>query len=159
MKIRNYFVSNSSSSSFVVLKDSLSDKQLDMVLNYQTWVKLFIDIDEEENWKDAKEYESEKELYQSEEYWEQRNNRLKYRFQYFDSDPWAIKEYDDFIFGETSMDNFDMASFFNHINTNNDYIKWDDGWIDEPISSQLDFVKKMKKDFRKKKIDKIEKNK
>ena len=83
MKIRNYFVSNSSSSSFVVLKDSLSDKQLDMVLNYQTWVKLFIDIDEEENWKDAKEYESEKELYQSEEYWEQRNNRLKYRFQYF----------------------------------------------------------------------------
>jgi hypothetical protein len=155
MKIRNYFVSNSSSSSFVILKDSLSKTQLDMILNYQTYIESFINLDEE-NWKDAKVDKSEKELYQSGEYYEQRNNRLKYLFQYFDSDPWTIKDHDDYIFGETSMDNFDIASFFNYINIENDYIKWDDGWIDEPIKSQLDFIKKMKQEYRKKKINKLD---
>jgi len=135
MKKRVGFVSNSSSSSFIIFKDALSKKRLDMVVNYQDWIKFFIELDEKKN----------------------EPENLINKFSYYDTDPWQIKVEDDFIFGETSMDNFSISDYFSHINIKPKYIKWDDGYNTEPFYSQLEFIKKMKKKQRKRKIKKINK--
>lgn len=137
MKIRNGFVSNSSSSSFVVFKDALSESQKDMIINCIDWIDIFIKRDEENDNVD----------------------NVKNRFEYYDSDPWRIIEHKDYIFGETSMDNFSMYDYFDYINVDQDFVNWDDGYNDEPFESQLKFIKKMKKEQRKKKINKINNNK
>jgi len=128
MKIRNGFVSNSSSSSFVILKDSLSKNQQDMIFDYQQQVKVFTANDE----------------------------TCVDLFSYCDSDPWRIIEYDDFIFGETSMDNFSMQDYFDYIKINFSTIGWDDGYNDNPTESQLDFITEMKQKYRKEKIIKLD---
>jgi len=159
MKIRNGFVSNSSSSSFVILKDALSEIQRRMILNYQEEIEFLISKDEEENWKDyQKPYASDRDRYMSEEYQEQQYERLNYVFEYYNSDPWRIIEYDDCIFGETSMDNFDMRSFLNLIKIDNNFISWDDGYIDEPTSDQLTAITKMKQELRSKKLKNLNKD-
>ena len=135
MKYRNGFVSNSSSSSFVILKDSISNKQKDMIFNVEQWVDFFIKLDEENDNRD----------------------NLKEKFSYYDEDPWRIVEYEDFIFGETSMDNFNIGDFLDYIKVDRNYIKWDDGYNDKPYQNQLDFIKKVKREYRKKKIEKINK--
>ena len=133
MKYRNGFVSNSSSSSFVILKDSISNKQKDMIFNVEHWVDFFIMLDEENDNRD----------------------NLKEKFSYYDEDPWRIVEYEDFIFGETSMDNFNIGDFLDYIKVDRNYIKWDDGYNDEPYQTQLDFIKNMKNSHRKEKINKL----
>ena len=130
MKVRNGFVSNSSSSSFVVLKDALTEKQQDMILDYQEWIKFFLALDSEDE-------------------------NLINKFSYYDSDPWRIQVYDDFIFGETSMDNFSMNDYLDYIKVNNDYIEWDEGYNDEPYPAQLAFILRKKQEYRKKKLDKL----
>lgn len=137
MKTRNGFISNSSSSSFVVFKDALSESQKDMIINCIDWIDIFIKRDEENDNVD----------------------NVKNRFEYYDSDPWRIIEHKDYIFGETSMDNFSMYDYFDYINVDQDFVNWDDGYNDEPFESQLKFIKKMKKEQRKKKINKINNNK
>jgi len=133
MKIRKGFVSNSSSSSFVIVREALSDKQEDMVIDYQTWIEFFIKTHNDET--------------------------LTMRFDYYDTDPWTIKVYDDYIFGETSMDNFCIDEYFNFIKIDNKYIKWDEGYNDEPYQSQLDFIKESKQLIRKDKLNNIKNNK
>lgn len=128
MKIRNGFVSNSSSSSFVILKDSLTDIQKDMIFDYKQYVKCFNTIDE-------------------------KNIEL---FEYYDTDTWRIVDYEDFIFGETSMDNFSMQDFLDYIKVDQDVIKWDDGYNDEPYQVQLDFINNLKQKYRKEKLIKLD---
>lgn len=135
MKKRIGFVSNSSSSSFVIFKEALSEKQVDMLLNIETWIDFFIKLDEKNDNRD----------------------NLKDKFEYYNSDPWNISEHEDYIFGETSMDNFDISDYFDYINIDGKYIAWDEGYVDEPYDSQLNFIKNMKKKYRKDKLDNLNK--
>lgn len=81
---------------------------------------------------------------------------VKEVFEYYDTSPWNITEQDDYIFGETSMDNFDMSSYFNYIKLNQKYVCWDEGYTNEPYSGQINFIKKMKQEYRKDKLDKLD---
>jgi len=134
MKVRNGFVSNSSSSSFVILKEAISNEEIDMILNYQKWIEFFIKLDEGNE-----------------------NSTLAEDFEYYLSDPWRIVEYEDFIFGETSMDNLDMPNYFDYIKLDQKYIDWDDGYNEEPYQTQIKFIENLKREFRKKKINKLNK--
>jgi hypothetical protein len=148
MKIRKGFVSNSSSSSFVVLKDSLTKEQLDMILHYQEWAKFFIELEKET----LVEYDDEREDY------DKNFDKLKYKFEYY-QDRWYLEEFDNYIFGSTSMDNFRFGDFFDHIKVNPDYVDWEETWGDtEPTSQQKSFINRMKKKYRKDKLNKINKS-
>ena len=81
MKSRNGFVSNSSSSSFMILKKYLSPDQIRRVYEHDGG-----------------------------------------------SDRWNISEDEDFLMGETSMDNFDMEEFLiKRLEVPEDKITWKDG--------------------------------
>ena len=127
MKIRKGFVSNSSSSSFVVFKDALTKQQKDMIYDYQEYVKFFNTIDE----------------------------KTIELFDYCIDSPWRIVEYDDFIFGETSMDNFSMMDYLDYIKIENKYVDWNEGYNDEPFQEQLKFISDIKIKFRKNKLDNL----
>jgi len=158
MKIRNGFVSNSSSSSFVVLKDALTEEQKDQILNYQKWVEMFIEADEEENYKDESEFDSDEERFKDGSlYWDQNHIRLKYKFEYYYEGYWRLEDHEDFIFGDTSMDNFGMEDYFDHIRIDRNYSMFDEGWNDEPNSKQKGFIQQMKQRFRKDKLKKLNK--
>ena len=160
MKVRSGFVSNSSSSSFIVLKDSITAEQRDQILNFQEWVKVFIAIDEEK-WKDEPDIDdedSDMEKYKDgSPYWDQQYNRLKYKFEYYTDGYWRMNETDDYIFGATTMDNFGMDEYFKFIKVNDDFVRWDDGWVDEPSSRDLGFIHDAKQKYRKRKLDKVNK--
>lgn len=89
MKIRNGFVSNSSSSSFIIKKYYLSDYQLDAIRDYKNFIY-------------SKEFDELQERYFDGE-------KL---FDTDDIDPsWIINENKNYISGYTDMDNFQMGSF------------------------------------------------
>jgi len=136
MKIRNGYVSNSSSSSFVILKDSLNNEQIDKILNYIDWIDFFIKNKSNLEFNISPFNEAD--------------------FMYYETDPWQIKEYKDLIFGETSMDNFDMYYYLQYIDVDLNYVDWDEGYIDDPTKEQRNFIKQMKIKLREQKINKIE---
>ena len=85
MKFRGGFVSNSSSSSFIILKKNISDKQIEQIINH-------IDVSEEINLKTP----SDKKI-----------------FEYNDPlDAWDVDETTEYITVSTIIDNFDMEDFF-----------------------------------------------
>ena len=78
MKHRQGFVSNSSSSSFIVRKDFLSPSQIQLIKNHHL--------------------EDVRNLFMEEE-------------DIYSSDAWSITEDDEYLMGDTSMDNFNMHEF------------------------------------------------
>ena len=89
MKTRNGFVSNSSSSSFIISKNVLNEIQIDAIKNHAS--NLYF----------------------------KRSGCDKY-------DAWNISEDDLFIYGSTSMDNFDMEKFLSIIGVDLNTISWGD---------------------------------
>lgn len=86
MKIRNSFVSNSSSASFVLKKEGLMKWQLDAVRNHTKYAKELLRWKKEDN------------FFNEDDIWPE------------------FKEDEYLISGSTSMDNFEMNKFFRGIN-------------------------------------------
>jgi hypothetical protein len=106
MKIRNGFVSNSSSSSFVIPKSALSPDQIYKIKNYfEVVTKILEDEAKLSNGGIVIEYPD--------------------RYEYLDSG-WEITETDHLIEGITSMNNFDFELFLEEIGVPMGEVSWDD---------------------------------
>ena len=105
MKIRNGFVSNSSLSSFVIELSALEEWQIFAIIHHIKIAKLMIEC--KKNALDYYEVE-----YEPEE-------MFPVDLGYFDeSDEWNIAIDKEKISGFTSMDNFDMQSYFRYLGIN-----------------------------------------
>ena len=97
MKIRNGFVSNSSSSSFILSKICLSEQQIQAVLNPQKYInEHFI------------KHQSSDDTFIS------KDTGRMYNFGYPEQ-RWVITEDENVIQGHTYIDNFDMMQFFEYL--------------------------------------------
>ena len=94
-KIRGGFVSNSSSSSFIISLDELTQKQISAIKNHTEYAKM----------KD----------------WYNSSNEDNYCGI---SDPWVIYETDNTLEGNAICDNFDMQVFLSNLHVDNKLIKW-----------------------------------
>ena len=110
MKIRNGFVSNSSSSSFVINKHFLSQDKIDKIKNH---IKYSNELDE--TYKEYKRIDDDGE---ETEFWEP--------FYAETCDAWNITEDGKSIRGFTIIDNFDMYRFLEKIGIPKHVVKRED---------------------------------
>lgn len=99
MKIRQGFVSNSSSSSFVISKSALTPVQLKMIVEYQKIVKCLKSLGLDTDILDLDHADG----------------------------GWNIILEENHISGDTSMDNFNMQGFMHQIGVPAALIKWEEG--------------------------------
>lgn len=99
MKVKIDFVTNSSSASFVILKEKLTELQIFLIKHHTEAANRFLgrDLDNLEPWD------------------------------WTNSDGWRIEETETQIMGGTSMDNFDMIWFLRHIGVNDEDVKYERG--------------------------------
>ena len=106
MKIRAGFVSNSSSSSFVLSKHKLSPHQIEMIHNHaEAWKTLPEDVRKSIWWIEP----------------DGSYNEVRY-------DAWEIKENDDTLIVGAYMDNFNMDGFLAAIGVPKDAIVTEGSW-------------------------------
>jgi len=135
MKIRIDFVTNSSSSAFIIKKKRLSDQQLYMIREHVFFGAIFNALS--------------KKLTGSKDEWDIP----------FYLDAWNIKEDDEELSGYTSMDNFGMGEFFELIGVDDKYVKWDaDEYHDLDTKYKIDWHKMEPKEL-KRQVDAINKKK
>lgn len=134
MKVRIGFVSNSSSSSYVLPKFVVNKEQIEHIVDHYNYSKILI-----------KKHKFKKDQWGS-------YDVLGYL------DEWNVTINDDYILLHTSMDNFDMHGFLELIGINEKYIIYAGEW-GEPdpifIENQLKWINKL---FRKQKLKRILKN-
>ena len=98
MKIRQGFVSNSSSSSFVISRDKLTDEQIELIQDH-------IEHAQELRGKD---------------------DRLAELFRWArDEDRWSIDVTETTVEGSTWMDNFDMYEYLEQIGVKREDVEWE----------------------------------
>ena len=113
MKIRTGFVSNSSSSSFVLPLRIVSEEQLEQIKNH---IRVAIERDLAcSSWEKTRE-------------WEKAHDGEYPSCGYASpGDQWAISVSKDEVRGETTLDNFNMGVFLDAIGIDVSQVKWGDG--------------------------------
>lgn len=117
MKIRQGFVSNSSSSSFVIDLKDLTDTQIKQI---QAHIFVGLDLGMFEYQEQHYNQKHIKMLYPGER--SKREASLKSYFR----DEWSITIKNDNLYGSTHLDNFDMDSFLTKIGVDLKKVKWNE---------------------------------
>ena len=102
MKTRSGFVSNSSSSSFVIAKSALTELQLMMIKNHIEVCK-YLSV------------------------FMEKTGRIGRWFDVCEGDEWDITETEDSLSGDTTMDNFDMVMFMEQIGVPMGLVEFENG--------------------------------
>ena len=110
MIFRQGFISNSSSSSFIIKKEYLTPEQIEHIKNHIEYAKSM-------KW-DHDHYD--RNLPENEDYcdcgWTDKDE--------WHTDEWLIEETDTELKGSTEMNNFDMFVFFSRLDIDNSKVDW-----------------------------------
>ena len=130
MKIRNGFVSNSSSSSFIISKEYLSPHQIKQIRNHLEEAKKFQSVNNL-----PEEYKDHVRMYLRKDGLEEGVPEKDgwYGYSYCDdpNDAWKLEETDTEIKGGTNMTNFDMRAFLEEIGVSKSVVTWGDYWEED----------------------------
>lgn len=123
-KIRTGFVSNSSSSSFILSKNLLEDEQIDLIINHKEYGKEIL-----ERLNNDRIFKIVSGVY----------NFSDYEFDATGYNEWNIKQSDNFILLETNLDNFNMEQYLEIIRATNSIINYRN--LDEEDSNEIDLLR------------------